>query len=785
MKLIRKNFLITSVFLLVFIFSRFVFAAGDVTPPSITGLSPEDNGSTNCGTVLTITFDENIAIGTGNITIYKSFDDFVFEIIDVSGGSLFLATAVEIEHNNFITNTDYYVQIDAGAFEDTSANPFAGISDNTTWNFTAGDCDSPIISQLSPADNSTSVELDSNLVITFNEGVGNPDDFVIAAMHLYRKSDDELIETFEEGNAPGISGLGTDTITINPTNDFEYDTEYYVSIEVGFFEDGNGNNFAGISDTTTWNFTTVSAPTPPSGGGGGGSPSYACSDDLDNEGDGLVDYPEDPGCEDAKDRNEYNDPIVVIVYSCSDGIDNDTDGLIDFPNDLGCQNPEDTSEENIIIPPPIDPIEPPIETCATNPSLCPPPSSVETCVTNPSLCPPAENPCVLDPLSCAGNEVIEESIFEEEPILSIDTEQEVSENNCENPTKISFVVWCSVVDSYNFTLDKIKVSLEQVNFIVVSPGGNFIVKAIGIVGIIFGAIFSVLPRLFANPFSFTEIAMLPYRLWSAILSVFGLKKRVRPWGTVYDSVTKQPLDPVIVSLLDLSGNEIDSSVTDMDGRYGFFVGPGKYRISLKKTHYDFPSLKLVGETRDELYLDLYFGDVFEISSDGEVITKNVPMDPVSFDWNEFAKRDQKLMKFYSKRDLILTKLSDLFFSFGFFVAFLAFVSVMNFYNIFIFAMYVGLLFLKETGLKIKNLGFVLDTNGNPLSFSILKIFEANTNTLIAKKVANKYGQYYCLVQKGEYFVEIDRKMPDESYQAVFQSEKINAQNGIIKETFVI
>ena len=41
-------------------------------------------------------------------------------------------------------------------------------------------------------------------------------------------------------------------------------------------------------------------------GGGGATP--ACSDGIDNDGDGLVDYPNDPGCTSGTDTDEYNAP---------------------------------------------------------------------------------------------------------------------------------------------------------------------------------------------------------------------------------------------------------------------------------------------------------------------------------------------------------------------------------------------------------------------------------------------------------------------------------------------
>jgi len=72
----------------------------------------------------------------------------------------------------------------------------------------------------------------------------------------------------------------------------------------------------------------------------GNSP--ACSDGVDNDQDGLVDFAGgDPGCDDALDTSERSD-----VLACDDGIDNDGDGFIDFAGgDPGCQSPASTRED--------------------------------------------------------------------------------------------------------------------------------------------------------------------------------------------------------------------------------------------------------------------------------------------------------------------------------------------------------------------------------------------------------------------------------------------------------
>lgn len=72
-----------------------------------------------------------------------------------------------------------------------------------------------------------------------------------------------------------------------------------------------------------------------------------CSDGIDNDGDGAIDFPNDQGCSSADDTNESNP-------GCIDGIDNDGDGLIDHPADPGCTDPNDSDETDPPRPRPIN-----------------------------------------------------------------------------------------------------------------------------------------------------------------------------------------------------------------------------------------------------------------------------------------------------------------------------------------------------------------------------------------------------------------------------------------------
>jgi hypothetical protein len=75
-----------------------------------------------------------------------------------------------------------------------------------------------------------------------------------------------------------------------------------------------------------------------------------CNDGLDNDGNGHLDYPDDPGCESELDPQEAQ---VKTPRQCSDGVDNDGDGRTDFASaqhDTGCDSASDDDEFNVVLP---------------------------------------------------------------------------------------------------------------------------------------------------------------------------------------------------------------------------------------------------------------------------------------------------------------------------------------------------------------------------------------------------------------------------------------------------
>jgi len=145
-----------------------------------------------------------------------------------------------------------------------------------------------------------------------------------------------------------------------------------------------------------------------------------------------------------------------------------------------------------------------------------------------------------------------------------------------------------------------------------------------------------------------------------------LREKLAFWGVVYDSVTKQPLDPVKVSMVYVDGSKIEgSNITDLEGRFGFLARPGQFKILAQRTNYIFPSNLVRGNT-DGIYTHLYHGEFFELKNDSEVVAPNIPMDPVGEDWNQKAKRQIVVKRIYLR--LLMERLQGILFWFGFIYA---------------------------------------------------------------------------------------------------------------------
>jgi len=287
-----------------------VVAEPDVTRPTLdlrTGITPADNATGVApGGNLFLQFSEAVQAGTGYLYIRNASTGAIVQKIAVGDTDQvrFTGSSVTVNPvNDLAAGTGYYLEIDAGAFQDLAGNTFvaidangnqllvggapAGVNDtdpNATykWNFTTGsnqlsDSTPPTLvstavtssggATLSPADNQTGVSATTNIVLTFSEAVYPDGGYFV----VRRSSDGTIVANISASDASQVSySADRKTVTLNPTGDLAQNTDYYVQVQGSALQDASGNRYVGfedlnqgVSNAYTLNFKTgvdTSAP---------------------------------------------------------------------------------------------------------------------------------------------------------------------------------------------------------------------------------------------------------------------------------------------------------------------------------------------------------------------------------------------------------------------------------------------------------------------------------------------------------------------------------------------
>jgi hypothetical protein len=303
------------------------------------------------------------------------------------------------------------------------------------------------------------------------------------------------------------------------------------------------------------------------------------------------------------------------------------------------------------------------------------------------------------------------------------------------------------------------------------------------VGVAVGAAQGVI--IATNVGSFYDLYLVLLKLLGLLTGIFRRKKK-EPWGVVYDSVTKRPLDPAyIVAQGRQTGKSDGEAITDLDGRYGFILKPGEYVIQANKTHYKFPSEKLKGHSKDELYDNLYFGKPFAVN-EGGIIEYNIPLDPIEFDWNEFAKNQDKVFKVYSQKERIRIIAFNVVFFFGFGLSLFTLILTPSLINAAIIGVYAAMLIFQIVWRATHHLTRVLSGRSHaPIPFAIIRVWAPGLDTVVKKVVADEHGRFYLLVSPGNYYVTVEEKLPDGTYHEVLRTKEMHLKKGVLDENLLV
>ncbi len=129
--------------------------------------------------------------------------------------------------------------------------------------------------------------------------------------------------------------------------------------------------------------------------------------------------------------------------------------------------------------------------------------------------------------------------------------------------------------------------------------------------------------------------MLEIVLFLIAVGIFMILDMIKPsYGVVFDEATGEYVDTAFIILMNADTNtEITRVLTDMRGRYYFFVQPGRYRLAVERTHF---SITYTHSPLVILYGAPYQGGVIERTQES-AISIPLALHKDCADWNHENK----------------------------------------------------------------------------------------------------------------------------------------------------
>ena len=156
-----------------------------------------------------------------------------------------------------------------------SSSALKALSDDSTYTITANvsdaagnaatessisfttDFTNPTLLVTYPANNNLGISIKTRILLTFNELIyaGSSGNVTIK-----QYSNDSTIQTINiSANSSNFSGFGSSKIVITLITDLSNSTKYYINIDSTVFKDANNNFYAGISNNSSFVFTTTTS----------------------------------------------------------------------------------------------------------------------------------------------------------------------------------------------------------------------------------------------------------------------------------------------------------------------------------------------------------------------------------------------------------------------------------------------------------------------------------------------------------------------------------------------
>ncbi|MDH5609032.1 MAG: Ig-like domain-containing protein, partial [Cyclobacteriaceae bacterium] len=264
----------------------------DNASPILEAVSPADNTLTisTAANDLVLTFNEPVVSGTGDgDIIFYYLNGEEFKRVDINTGvstytrtvTIDLATLTDAFGRTLRPGQDFYIEIEAGAFQDKESRGIAAyvggglIADSKLSYRVADDAKTPYvlatgITSIAPTPGSTAVNETGSLVLEFNEAVA-----AVSAKKFYVRYASDDVRALQFDVTQGVASRGNTVFTyalsssLNGQTTLSGNTSYYIEIEAGAFIEKNSTDVytlaswdgTNVWSKTVWGFTTQNTET--------------------------------------------------------------------------------------------------------------------------------------------------------------------------------------------------------------------------------------------------------------------------------------------------------------------------------------------------------------------------------------------------------------------------------------------------------------------------------------------------------------------------------------------
>ncbi len=223
----------------------------------------------------------------------------------------------------------------------------------------------------------------------------------------------------------------------------------------------------------------------------------------------------------------------------------------------------------------------------------------------------------------------------------------------------------------------------------------------------------------------------------------AFRKRKSGFGTIFNSVTEKPEALATISLKNVHGLVVRTTVSDAEGRYRLIAPRGEYTIEVSKQGFVFPSRYVTKEKNPSVYDNILSAKRINVKDFG-AMTKNIPIDPgIERGLGFFSLRFH-----LNKNEMNILLLLSLAVSVT--ILYILWQSILIWM---VFVAYAAILAGRFVNFKPPQppFGTIRDeSNKRPIEKVVVRIFETRFNKLLETQITSAKGRYAFIVQRGSY-----------------------------------